>query len=206
MLTNPKSIYTDWHKTFPGSGQGKQYPYLLDKILANHREYSRARRQSQSNKPRLWQRILDYGCGKGGTAEWLESLITKPPISIDRYDPGHPSYKDTPLREKYDLVYSCDVLEHIEREDIHTVIEHTQKLSKNNIHIIDLTQAKKHLPDGRNAHVLLLDKYEWIELFEQHKHNIEEVRPYSVPDPNFTTRERLCIWTRTTKAYTKRSA
>jgi 2-polyprenyl-3-methyl-5-hydroxy-6-metoxy-1,4-benzoquinol methylase len=200
LLPNSKSIYTDWHKTFPGSGQGKQYPYLLDKILTHNREQRRHTRGV--SKP--WHTILDYGCGKGGTALWLHTLIKKQPLEIDLYDPGHDAYKHTPLRDSYDLVYSCDVLEHIEPEDIHGVIEHTQRLAKHNIHIIDMTQAKKRLPDGRNAHVLLQDKYEWIETFEQHAHTIEEVFAYSIPDPNFTTRDRVCIWTRALKDYTKR--
>ena len=193
-----KKIYSDWHKTFPGSGQGKEYPYLLDKILTHNREASRTRSGQQP-----WHTILDYGCGKGGTALWLQSLIRKQPLAIDLYDPGHELYKHTPLREKYDLVYSCDVLEHIEREDLDATIEHTQSLAGHNIHIIDMTPAKKHLPDGRNAHVTLMNTHEWIELFEQHDHTIEEVFPYAVPDPNFTTRERVCIWTRRLKEYTR---
>lgn len=193
-----KKIYSDWHKTFPGSGQGKEYPYLLDKILTHNKEASRTRSGQQP-----WHAILDYGCGKGGTALWLQSLIRKQPLAIDLYDPGHELYKHTPLREKYDLVYSCDVLEHIEREDLDATIEHTQSLAGHNIHIIDMTPAKKHLPDGRNAHVTLMNTHEWIELFEQHDHTIEEVFPYAVPDPNFTTRERVCIWTRRLKEYTR---
>lgn len=187
---------------FKGSGQGKQYPYLLDKMVQNQTQYSGPKLNKRERSKR-WSTILDYGCGKGGTAAWLKELI-KQPIEIDLYDPGHELYKDTPLRTQYDLVYSCDVLEHIEREDINRVIEHTQSLSRNNIHIIDMTPAKKHLPDGRNAHVLLLDKWEWIELFETHAHTIEEVRAYAVPDPNFTQRERVCIWTRKTTEYTRR--
>ena len=197
MLPKSKTIYTDWHKTFPGSGQGKQYPWLLDKIVSNHKA-NRDRRTIKNQ----WHTLLDYGCGKGGTAQWLKELVKN--IEIDCYDPGHELYKDTPLRDSYDCVYTCDVLEHIEREDIDTVIAHTQSLADQNLHIIDMTQAKKHLPDGRNAHVLLQDKWAWIEQFEQHEHTIEEVFPYSVPDPNFKTRDRVCIWTRRLKEYTKR--
>lgn len=202
LLPN-KSIYTDWHKMFPHSGKGKQYPYLLDKILQNHREYGRAR-LNQKVKPPHWVSLLDYGCGKGGTAEWLQSLIRKQPLAIDRYDPGVPQYANTPLKKSYDLVYSCDVLEHLELEDVHLVIEHTQKLAEHNIHIIDMTPAKKLLPDGRNAHITLLDTHQWIEAFEQHTHTIEEARAYSVSDPRYGERRRVCIWTRKTKEYTKR--
>ena len=194
LPNNPN--YTDWHKMFPGSGQGKQYPWLLDKIISNHKANSE--RRVQKNQ---WRVFLDYGCGKGGTARWLNSLVKK--IEIDCYDPGNPQYKDTEFRSHYDAVYTCDVLEHIEPSDIHNIIEHTQSLSDVNLHIIDMTPAKKRLPDGRNAHILLQDKWQWIETFEQHRHVIEEVYPYSIPDPNYTTRERVCIWTRKQKAYTK---
>jgi len=173
---------------FPGSGQGKQYPYLLDKILQNHR-VARARARKQP-----WRQLLDYGCGKGGTARWLQSLVKG--LDIDLYDPGNAQYKDTPLKTQYDLVYSCDVFEHIEKTDIDGVIEQCQTLAPHNIYIIDMTPAKKHLPDGRNAHILLQDKFEWIEQIERHSHTIQEVLPYSVPDPRFTTRDRVCIHTK----------
>jgi hypothetical protein len=205
LLRNSKSIYTDWHKTFPGSGQGKQYPWLLDRILANHRSYRRSHGETRINKGRPWQILLDYGCGKGNTALWLKGLVREYPLTIDLYDPGHPDYRNTELRDTYDCVYTCDVLEHIEREDLAAVIAETQTLSRNCLHIIDLTPAKKHLPDGRNAHVTLMSKWEWIELFEQHEQEIVETRTYRVPDPNYTQRERLCICTQATKQNTKQS-
>lgn len=201
MLPN-KAIYTDWHKMFKGSGQGKQYPWLLDKIVQNQTQYSGSKLR-KSERSKRWSTLLDYGCGKGGTAKWLRSLI-KQPIEIDLYDPGNLQYANTPLRDSYDCVYSCDVFEHIERQDIDGVIEQCQGLADHNLHIIDMTPAKKTLPDGRNAHVLLLDTHEWIELLEGHEHTIEEVYPYAIPDKNYGTRERVCIWTRKTKEYTKR--
>ena len=191
MLTNSKTIYTDWHKQFPNSGQGKQYPYLLDKILQNHRLHKRVVRSGR--KRNRWNTLLDYGCGKGGTAQWLHTLVKD--VEIDLYDPGNPQYANTKLQEQYDLVYSCDVFEHIELEDIHTVIQQCQSLASANIHIIDMTPAKKRLPDGRNAHVTLLNTHQWIETFERHSHTIEEVMPYSVEDKRFGTRDRVCICT-----------
>jgi hypothetical protein len=173
-----KQIYTDWHKTFPGSGQGKHYPYLLEQFSIHN--YATA---------------LDYGCGKGGTIQWLESFTS---TDIDGYDPGNEQYRNTQLRDSYDCVYSADVLEHIEREDLAEVISHMQSLSNVNIQIIDLTPAKKHLPDGRNAHVTLLNKHEWIDIFEAHEHDIQNILLYSEDDPNFTTRDRLCLLTRRT--------
>ena len=191
MLTNPN--YVDWHKTFPQSGQGKHYPYLLDKILSNHRQNTRNARSRNANFQR-WNTILDYGCGKGGTAEWLHTLVKD--IDVDCYDPGNPQYKNTELRDQYDLVYTCDVFEHIELEDLDSVIEQCQSLAKHNIYIIDMTPAKKTLPDGRNAHITLLDTHGWIEVIEQHAHTIQEVQPYTVADKRFGRRERVCIHTK----------
>jgi len=169
--------YSEWHKLFPGSGQGKHYPWLLEQFCTY-----------------AYPRALDYGAGKGGTIHWLESLTSS---DITGYDPGYPAYQDkSVLDAQYDVVYACDCFEHIEREDIDAVIDECQSLAPVNLYIIDLTPAKKRLPDGRNAHILLLDRHQWVELIEQHEHTVESIMQYSEPDPNYGKRHRLCIRTR----------
>jgi len=192
-----KTQYTEWHKMFPGSGQGKQYPYLLDNIIQNknhNRYYSQKQRGGSPKLDPLYRTAVDYGCGKGGTIRWLNGLA--PHLQITGYDPGNPDYRDVELTQ-YDLAYSCDVFEHIEREDIPHTIHTMQSLAPVNILIIDLTPAKKHLPDGRNAHVTLLSKDEWIDLIEQESrtHHTDNIQTYSQPDPNFGERTRLCVTT-----------
>ena len=186
-----KSIYKDWHKTFPGSGQGKQYPYLLEKIMENQTHNLGARLTKPRRINPLWQNILDYGCGKGGTIRWLKELVK---VNIWGYDPGHPDYANTEtLKRKYDAIYTADVMEHIEEADLEAVIKQQQSLAPVNIHIIDLTPAKKRLPDGRNAHVTLLDMDAWKwHLEAPGTHEVSDMRKWTTPDPNFQERTRLC--------------
>ena len=189
--------YTDWHTQFPKSGVGKQYPFLLEQITLNRKTHTQHRNLTgkplTDKKKWEWRRGLDYGCGKGGTIEWLQGLCKW--ITIEGYDPGNSAFNTLPKGD-FDFLYTADVLEHIAIEDIPQTLTHCESISKINIHIIDLTPAKKHLPDGRNAHITLLDKDEWIEVFEQHEHKITHISQYSTPDPNFTTRDRLCIITK----------
>ena len=148
--------YEDWHTLFPHSGKGKEFPWMWDVVMRL--------------KPKT---ILDYGCGKGGTADYLESKIN---CRIDRYDPGYAPYSTKPTRT-YEMVYSTDVFEHIEREDVDDTIEYINTLTEEyQAHIIDLDPARKKLPDGRNAHVTLLSADEWINTFNAHT----EVVDYSV--------------------------
>lgn len=164
----------NFHDLFPGSGQGKQYPWLLQQL------------QARTPKP---QSILDYGCGKGGTLRWL----AQHGYTATGYDPYWQPYANPEvLAEQYDVLYSADVLEHIELE--HLPWHVFKQASKSQLHIIDLTPAKKHLPTGENAHVTLLSPEEWCELFEyyldpQHMHT----HTYSEPDKNFKWRTRLCL-------------
>ena len=190
-----KAIYADWHTLYPNGGNGKEFPYLLEKILANskYNKLLTTRRSAESKLNPIWNNILDYGCGKGGTIRWLKDIIK---VHIDGYDPGHPDYNVMPQKE-WDLVYTADVLEHIEKEDLNETITSIQNMAFQNIHIIDLTSAKKHLPDGRNAHVTLLPIYDWQEILEAPGiHEIVDMRKWSVPDKNFNKRERLCCTTR----------
>ena len=143
-----KKHYTDWHKLFPNSGKGKEFPWMRDTLL---------RFDPKS--------ILDYGCGKGGTADYIESTTH---FKVDRYDPGYAPYSAKPTRT-YDFVYSTDVFEHIELEDVGPSIAYINSLtSRYHAHIIDLDPAKKTLPDGRNAHVTLLTQAQWLNEFNQY--------------------------------------
>ena len=137
--------YTDWHELFPHSGKGKEFPWMLEVF--------------DRLKPRS---ALDYGCGKGGTADYIKLHVD---VDIDRYDPGYAPYAQKPNKQ-YDLVYSTDVFEHIEWEDIQPSIEYCNTLSTEyQAHIIDLDPARKKLPDGRNAHVSLLSPDDWLDEF-----------------------------------------
>ena len=170
----------NFHSEFPHGGKGKQYPPLLEYL----------KKSQPMNTELKW---LDYGAGKGGTAAWLQGFF--PDVEITCYDPYWQPYEKLPT-DRYDCVYSCDVLEHITRDqcmDQQGPLAQMSKLTLGPVYlIIDLTPAKKTLKDGRNAHVNLQSPASWIadceEFFTVNTH-----RTWSVADPRFGKRTRLCI-------------
>src|SRR5262249_17006919 len=88
---------------------------------------------------------------------------------IYRYDPAIPDYKTMPgvtPETKFDLVMCFDVLEHIAMMDLPRVLNEVVSRSKNAIFTISMKPARAKLPDGRNAHVTLLTKTEWMRWIE----------------------------------------
>ena len=101
--------------------------------------------------------ILDYGCGKADLDRSLNKWFKF--YKVTNYDPAIPEYADLPPLS--DLVVCTDVLEHIEPECLHDVLDHLKEVAKKIILISIATHpAKKNLPDGRNAH-LIQEKIEW---------------------------------------------
>lgn len=98
--------------------------------------------------------LLDYGCGPH---KRLEDHIE---IEYTPYDIVPPFYHD-PV--PHDLVVAADVLEHIEPECINDVLDHIASLTKKvaflSVHTMD---AKKTLPDGRNAHLIQMPMEMWF--------------------------------------------
>ena len=98
--------------------------------------------------------ILDFGCGKGTP---FESLVSKD-MKVYSYDP---ITNPIELPKQVDLVYSRDVLEHIEPEQIDSVLKKLFTISnKYQHHLIACHPAKKGLSDGRNAH-LIIERPKW---------------------------------------------
>ena len=97
--------------------------------------------------------VLDFGCGKGMPFTQLKDVIT-----VHNYDPVT---SPIPLPNDSDIVYSSDVLEHIEVDQLDQVIDKLYNIaSKYQYHLIACHPAKKKLSDGRNAH-LIIEKPEW---------------------------------------------
>lgn len=95
--------------------------------------------------------ILDYGCGKG------KLRID----GIKRYDPGIPEFDHDP--EPAELIVCTDVLEHIEPECLENVLSHIEGLMlKAGYFTIGILPAHKKLPDGRNAHLLVMPAEWWL--------------------------------------------
>ena len=60
------------------------------------------------------------------------------------------------LPESVDMIYSSDVLEHVEPELIDkTLVDLFNRASKYQYHLIACHPAKKFLNDGRNAHLII---------------------------------------------------
>ena len=173
-----------WHEIFPRSGVGKQMIQIVDWIQRHHL-------QTKS--------LLDFGCGKGGTIRWLQGLY--PQLRIQGWDIGTQKYAKRPRDAEgklieYDGIYSIDCWEHIERQDIPDAIECLRRISHGKTewcHIIDLTPAKKRLPDGRNAHVTLMEPQEWQDVFQVAGCQVTEISIFRQPDRLFGERVRCQI-------------
>ncbi len=68
-----------------------------------------------------------------------------------------------------DMVCMLDVAEHIEPECLDAVLRHfASKCIKAAVVTIALKPALKHLPDGRNAHLIVQPAHWWMEKFSAH--------------------------------------
>jgi hypothetical protein len=100
--------------------------------------------------------ILDYGCGKGT----LGVALAGKGVAIAEYDPAISGKDASP--EPAELVIAGDVLEHIEPDCIDDVLCELKRLTKRKlVVIIDMLPARKSLPDGRNAHLIVENAGWW---------------------------------------------
>jgi 2-polyprenyl-3-methyl-5-hydroxy-6-metoxy-1,4-benzoquinol methylase len=143
-------------------GKRKNLPRYLETIIDNHNPSS----------------ILDFGCGVGSLIRTLKSKY--PQKNVCGYDPGNKNFLNKFENQKFDLVVSTDVLEHIEPEFLDQTLEFLKEKSNRCYHLIALAPSKVILPDGRNAHLILKSKDWWrnkfIKLgytvtFEKHMHH-----------------------------------
>lgn len=101
--------------------------------------------------------ILDYGCGQGTLAKAL------PPgrFSVFEYDPAIEGKQEKPLRT--DVVVCGDVLEHIEPDCLFAVLDDLRNIARQAVFLVVATRpAKKHLADGRNAHLIIEPAIWWL--------------------------------------------
>lgn len=101
--------------------------------------------------------FLDYGCGKGRLGFAIKRKLG---IDIMEYDPAIEGKNIPP--EPADIVMCTDVLEHIEPECIDSVLKDIHRVTLRIAFLaISLRIAKKNLPDGRNAHLIVQPKEWW---------------------------------------------
>jgi len=109
--------------------------------------------------------LLDYGCGKGYILNHLSTLY--PTVNCHGYDPAVKIFNNIPTQD-FDCVFSNDVLEHIEPNFIVDVLLHINQLSKKHVWLrIDTMPARKTLPDGRNAHLILESDTWWYDMISR---------------------------------------
>ncbi len=115
-----------------------------------------------------WQPItmLDYGCGKGAILSHLQNKY--PNIKIEGYDPAVNMF-DKISRQNYECIFRTDAPEHTEPDHRHTVQKHINELSTKYLWLrIDTKPARKVLPDGRNAHLIIENIDWWTNLVNRH--------------------------------------
>lgn len=102
--------------------------------------------------------ILDYGCGRSDLAAhfWLDGAR-----KIERYDPAINTFKRMP-EGQFDLVLCCDVMEHVPMASVDRVLADIRSKGDTALFTISLKLARAKLPDGRNSHVTLLTRSEWM--------------------------------------------
>lgn len=110
--------------------------------------------------------LLDYGCGKGYILAQLKENY--PNTICVGYDPAIPMFSNL-NNQTFNCVFSNDVLEHIEPEYLDQVLMHINNLAESFIWLrIDTLPARKVLPDGRNAHLILEQPEWWLDQIRTH--------------------------------------
>ena len=106
--------------------------------------------------------ILDYGCGRSRTVDWLAKLLD---AEAFRYDPAISEYSSLPVKE-CDAVICTDVMEHIPREDLQNVVSEISNISHLVYFNICTREARTTLPNGENAHCTVEPAEWWFSLLQ----------------------------------------
>lgn len=113
--------------------------------------------------------VVDFGCGKGHVVKKLQNEY--PEIDVTGYDPSI----DSELPEQVDMVFSKDVLEHIEPSLLESVLSDLHRRTRKvQFHLIACHKAIHFLPDGRNAHLIIETPDWWQRTFRSLGFKIEK--------------------------------
>lgn len=136
----------------------EDYRILNKKLHENPKYGSRKRPAVYANIKDLMDKtgsktILDYGCGKGTMADYLDDVTL--------YDPCMPEFSKRP-DGPFDTVACCDVLEHVEPAYLDNVLDDIKSLATKAVYLVISTRpASKVLEDGRNAHLIIQPRDWW---------------------------------------------
>ncbi len=125
------------------------------KFINGHKAYRIVEQFLKDYQP---SSVMDFGCGKGVLIAGIKEL--HPKIVSEGYDPGNPEFATLPDRT-FDAVVSTDALEHVEPAYLDQTLRMiSSKMDRCGFFRIACYPAKKKLPDGRNAH-LIVESPEW---------------------------------------------
>ena len=111
--------------------------------------------------------VLDYGCGNGIFADKIEWMFRN--CRVTRYDPFYPGYRSNPEPDSlHDISVCMDVMEHVEPQCVKNVLKWISDRTKYiAVFEIDLNDAMKNLPDGRNAHINQKSAQWWVATLQE---------------------------------------
>ena len=114
--------------------------------------------------------LLDYGCGKG--EQYYDGSLQREWGGLPYlYDPA--VYPIKP-RGTFQGVICTDVLEHVEEEEIESVVSELFAYAERFLFVSICTrEAKKTLPDGRNCHLTIKPQEWWLEILTRLNPGIE---------------------------------
>lgn len=141
------------------------YKKQLEEMHSDPKKFSNGRKAykivSAFLKENQFDSLIDFGCGKGGLIECVKEL--HPEIKrIQGYDPGYKEFEKIP-DTKFDALVSTDALEHVEPEYIDQTLKTIDSLFTKYCFLrIACYPAKKKLPDGRNAHLIVESPKWWL--------------------------------------------
>ena len=139
-------------------------PEYQTQLTAMHGQglFNRGSKSFKSVRPFIDQyqpnSLLDFGCGHGALIASIQEAY--PNMRVEGYDPGNGDHCRMPKR-LFDVVVSADVFEHIEPKYLATTLQLiSSKMLRAGWFRIACYPAKKQLPDGRNAH-LIVESPDW---------------------------------------------
>jgi hypothetical protein len=102
--------------------------------------------------------LLDYGAGK---CRLFGALQVNHGMKLQAYDPGVKEFSGDPIPMQ--MVTCIDVLEHIEPDNLDSVLDHLKSLILEvGFFTIHTGPAIKTLSDGRNAHLIQQPSSWWL--------------------------------------------
>ena len=150
LIEQYKIIHTKQPKYGSNFGRGRYFGHMVEFLLKNN-----------------CSKVLDFGCGKGT----LKDKLCDIDIECDGYDPAIKEFEVFPL-SKYDAVISTDVLEHLDKKNIHEEFDLIKSVDPEYLYFnIATKKAGQILPCGINAHTIVRNHHWWQKVLSDHFKN-----------------------------------